>query len=34
MAMNKQVKTALAALIALSGILAAGFAVWWKLLAK
>ncbi len=32
--MNKEVKTAIAALIAFSGIIAAGVAVWWKLLAK
>lgn len=31
--MNKGAKTTVAVLIALSGIIAAGLAVWWKLFA-
>ena len=32
--MSKELKMAIAALIAFSGIAVAGLAVWWKLLAK
>lgn len=32
--MSKEIKTTIATLIALSGIIAAGVAVWWQLFAR